>query len=233
MNISFTVIPYVNVFILVFVGLSMYIGYKRGFLYQIFTLLAILTAIFISWFFAPVVSNLYHIYPENWSPFAYTQFADIFYQKLNTLSWYILLFLIVMILCMLLKPVARSVQKLPVIGFVNQILGMFFGLIPSIVLIMFATYFLSTPLVKNGKDIIEQTWLLPIRNATTNVVSLMKEPYQMNEAIQKITSDPISLNQEDLQLLVDWLTKENNDTEGIYDFIDEHSVEQVDRSQGE
>lgn len=233
MNISITVIPYVNFMILIFVVLSMYIGYKRGFLYQVFSLLAILTSIFVSWFFAPVASQMFSIFPKSWTPFAYTEFADVFYHKLNTLSWYVILFFAIAIIFLMLKPAAKSVQNLPIIGFVNRVLGMIFGLIPSLVLLVFITYFLSTPLVKNGKDIIEQTWLLPIRNVTTNVIALMDEPYQLNEAIQKLTSDPISLDQEDLQILVEWLTDEHQDTQEIYDFINEHSVEQIEHPENE
>ena len=227
MNIPLTLVPYINVLILVFIVLSMVLGYQRGILYQIFSLLGILTAILISWFFAPVVAAQAPVFPEEWCPFGYTEFADIFYDKMNTLVWYIILFAVVTVFFMLLKPLAKVVQKIPVLGKVNQILGMLFGVIPSLVLILFATYFLSTPVVKNGKDIIDQTWLGPIRNTTTNVVTILKEPYEMNEAIQKLISDPMSLTEEDTKLVFEWLISEHENTEEITEFVNEHSVHTV------
>lgn len=230
MNVPLTLIPYVNMIIVVFLLVSMYLGYRRGFLYQVFTLLGLLTAILISWFFAPVVSEMCPIYPVEWSPFAYTDFADVFYSKMNTLVWYIILFAVVMVVFLLLKPFAKSVQKIPLIGTINQVFGMLFGLLPGLVTILFVTYFLSTPIVKNGKDVIEQTWLGPIRNATTNIVSVLQEPYEVNEAIQKLTADPISLTAEDTQMLLEWLISEQDSTEGIYEFLNDHSVHQVEES---
>ena len=229
MNIPLTLVPYVNMLILLFVVLSMFLGYQRGLLYQVFSLLGVLTAILVSWFFAPVVAAEIHVYPVEWCPFDYTNFADVFYDKMNTLVWYIILFVGVSVLFMLLKPLAKVVQKIPVLGKVNQILGMLFGIVPSLVLILFVTYFLSTPVVKNGKDVINQTWLGPIRNTATNVVTLLEEPYTMNEAIQKLISDPMSLTEEDTKLVFEWLVTEHGDVEEIQDFVNEHSVHQVEQ----
>lgn len=227
MIIPLTMIPYVNIFIVVFVAIMLFLGYQRGFLYQVFSLLGVLSAILISWFFAPVVASQVHIYPEEWCPFAYTDFADIFYDKMNTLIWYIILFAIVSIIFALLKPLAKAVQKIPLIGSVNKVLGMIFGLIPSLVVILFLTYFMSTPVVKNGKDVIDQTWLGPIRNASTNVVYILQKPYEVNEALQKLIADPISLTEEETKLVLEWLISEHDNTDEVYEFVNEHSIHQM------
>ena len=227
MNIPLTMIPYINIIILVFFLLAMFLGYQRGLLYQVFSLLGILTAILVSWFFAPVVAKQVHIYPIEWCPFAYTEFVDVFYDKMNTLVWYIILFAIVMVVFALLKPLAKAVQKVPLLGKANQILGSLFGIIPALVLVLFMTYFLSTPIVKNGKDIIQQTWLGPIRNVTTNVVHILQKPYEVNEAIQKLIADPMSLTEEDTKLVLEWLISEHDSTDGVYEFVNDHSVHQV------
>ena len=227
MNIPLTMIPYINILILIFVAIMMFLGYKRGFLYQVFSLLGVLTAILVSWFFAPVVANEVHIYPAEWSPFQYTDFADVFYDKMNTLIWYILLFVGVTVLFALLKPLAKAIQKVPLLGTLNQTLGMIFALVPSLVIVLFVTYFLSTPVVKNGKDVIEQTWLGPIRNASTNIVYILQEPYDLNEAIQKLIADPISLTEEDTKLILEWLISEHDNMDEVYEFVNEHSIHQM------
>ena len=45
MIIPLTMIPYVNIFIIVFVAIMLFLGYQRGFLYQVFSLLGVLSAI--------------------------------------------------------------------------------------------------------------------------------------------------------------------------------------------
>ena len=130
----------------------------------------------------------------------------------------------------ILAKIFESVTKnSPAVSGINRVLGMLFGIIPAVVLLLFTTYFLSTPVVKNGKDIINQTWLAPIRNTATNVVYILEEPYNVNEAIQKLISDPMSLTEEDTKLVFEWLISEHQDADEIQDFVNEHSVHQIEQ----
>lgn len=226
MSIPSIVIPYINILILIFVAVSIFLGYRKGLLYQIFTLLAVLTAILVSWFFAPVVAKTIDIYPRIWTPFVNTAYGTIFYDKLNTLAWYAILFIVIVCLFLLLKPFAKALMELPILHTVNHLLGAVFSLLPTAVMLVFMAYFLSTPLITNGKDVIEQTAFKPIRNASVNVISLLEEPYAVNEAIQKLTNDPMSLTDQDIERLMKWLISENdNNTEpNIQDFLNEHSA---------
>ena len=224
MTIPQAVVPYINILIIAFLLISLLIGYKKGFFYQTFSLLSVLTSILVSWFFAPVLAESIWIFPEAWTPFAGTPFADVFYGKMNTLAWYLLLFIAVSLLTILLKPFADSLMELPILDTVNHILGALFSFVPAVVVWVLFSYFLSSPLVANGKEVLEKTWFGPVKTVAGNVIHILDEPYAVNSAIQKLTSDPTALTEEDIGYLKQWLLSENPETseEAIQKFIEDY-----------
>ena len=223
MKIPSAIISYTNYLIIGFIILFIINGFRKGFVSQIFSLLATAVAILLSWFFAPVLASLIEVYPAVWSPFANTDLADIFFVKMNELSWYAILFITVLLLLMMLKPIVKSLAELPVLNIANRMLGVVVGLIPAIMILALTSYFLSTPLVKNGKDVVEATMFKQISNVTVNVVDLFGKPFERGVAIQKLTSDPLSLSAEEVTMIWEWLISENVDEETIEQFLSERS----------
>jgi len=223
MSIPVFIIPYINIIIIVFLLFFVIMGFNKGLLYQTFSLLATATSIFLSWFFAPVMASTFEVYPALWCPFANTPVADIFYVKMNTLSWHVILFIGCSLAFMLLKPLAKAITYMPIVNSVNRILGVVVGLIPGLLILVLTAYFLATPLVANGKDVIDKTFFKQISSISTNVVGLLDEPFKVEKALQKLTNDPLSLTTDDVQLLWEWLISEKVDTETANEFLSEHS----------
>ena len=223
MQIPIFIIPYINILIIVFLLFFIIMGFQKGLLYQMFSLLATATALFLSWFFAPVMAATFEVYPALWCPFSNTPVAEIFYTKMNTLSWHAILFVVCSLVFMLLKPLAKAITYVPIVNSVNRVLGTIVGVIPGILILVLTTYFLATPLVSNGKDIIEKTMFKQISIISTNIVGLLDEPFKVEKAIQKLTNDPLSLTSEDVQLLWKWMITEKVDQETADQFLSEHS----------
>lgn len=218
-------IPYTNYIILALVALQVFMGYRKGLVYQVFNLLGVLAAILVSWYFSPVLAAKYKVYPEAFAPFTGTDLGSIFYTRINTLCWYALLFVIVMLLLLLLKPLMKSLTNLPILKIVNHLTGAVFSLIPALVVWVLVAYFFGTPLIVNGQKVLDSTVLGPIHNATQNVITLTKQPYMTESAIQKLISNSNSLTQEDVQTLWDWLLKEDADPEVVNQFLTEHTTD--------
>ena len=98
------IIPFVNFIVIGFIVISVVIGYKKGFVVQIFHLLGIVAAILVSWYFSPILAEKYEIFPQNLVPFAGTGFENMFYGRLNALLWHAALFFGALLLIFLIKP---------------------------------------------------------------------------------------------------------------------------------
>lgn len=222
MTIAEGFIPYINYLVAIFVVVEMIMGYKKGFLYQVFSVLGVLAAILISWFFAPALAEKYEIYPAAWTPFEGTSVGDTFYQELNSLAWYVILFFGVLLLFQLIKPFAKALSKLPILGAINKILGTVVSLIPSFLVLAMVAFFISTPLVVNGADVLDQTCLGTVHTVSVNVFTLLKQPYMTMSALQKLMNGEM-LSQEEVNEVWQWMMKENADPEEVRQLLIEHS----------
>lgn len=56
---------------------------------------------------------------------------------------------------------------------------------------------------------------------------ILQKPYEVNEALQKLIADPISLTEEDTKLVLEWLITEHDNTDEVYEFVNEHSIHKM------
>ncbi len=220
------IIPFINYIIIAFLIFHIVVGFKKGFLVQVFHLLGVLVAILVSWYFSPILAEKYEVFPKDYVPFSGTSFADMFYGKMNSLLWYAILFIGALIIFALLKPFMKALMEMPVLHSLNQILGAVFSLLPAGLVLVMAAYFMATPLVLNGNEVLQSTALGPIHTFTQNTFTLVKEPELTEEAIQKIISGQ-KLNQDELKRLWNWMLQEDADPEEIRNFLNEYSGGEV------
>ncbi|MBQ1386647.1 MAG: CvpA family protein [Erysipelotrichales bacterium] len=216
------IIPFVNFIVIGFVVISVVIGYKKGFVVQIFHLLGIVAAILVSWYFSPILAEKYEIFPQNLVPFAGTGFENMFYGRLNALLWHAALFFGALLLIFLIKPLMKALTELPVVRTVNRLFGALFALIPAALVLVMTAYFFSTPLVLNGQEVLDNSVLGPVHIVSENTLTLLKEPLMTQESIRKIINGD-SLTQDDLRLLWNWMKTENADPEKIREFLTQFS----------
>jgi uncharacterized membrane protein required for colicin V production len=221
MTVPAAVIPFINYIVIALIVIAMILGYRKGIIYQLLGLLSTLASILLSWYFAPELAAKYRIFPESLTPFTGTAFAEIFYDKLNDLLWYAVLFIGFLLIFQLLKPVAKAMVDLPVIGFFNRALGSLIAVIPACLVLIMVAYFFSTPLVINGKDVLNGSVLGPIHNASANVLTVLKGPYLKEGALQKLLHND-ALTTEDVEALWKWLISENADPEDIRAFLEKY-----------
>ena len=69
----------------------------------------------------------------------------------------------------------KSLNKIPVIGGFNKILGGVFGIINATIITLFISILLSLPLFKNGNQVKENTILKYINNTSEEVLTYIAE----------------------------------------------------------
>lgn len=216
---------FINIAVVVLIVVAMIAGYVKGFLWQLVRTLGILGIILFSWILAPGLSKLIQIFPKKYAPFNDTSLADVFYDKINTLCWFIIVLIIGLIILTIIKPLFKVITEIPVIKQANQIIGAILSLIPSLLIIVLFTYLLNTAIFTNGKDIINNSFLKYSDKAVDKIVEVLKNSFEENVAIQKMISDPLSLKEEDIKSIIDWLKNNNISSEDIYDFLIKYGID--------
>ena len=225
MEIPVSVVPFINIALIAWAVIAAIMGYKKGFLWEILKTLGYLAAAILSWIVSPGLAEVINIFPKKWAPFAGTSVGDLIYTRINYVVWFIIVFLVIVILLALLKPLFGAVTELPVLKNLNGVLGAIFALLSSFVLMLVVVYVLNTALIKNGKDIIEASFLKYIQIAGTSVLSLLKNSFSENVAIQKLLSDPLSLTDEDMGTIIDWFKNAKLTKEQIIDFLQKYGFD--------
>ncbi len=216
---------FINLGVVLVLIISVIIGYTKGFLWQLVKLLGIIGLILFSWILAPGLSDLVHVFPRKYAPFNDTSLADIFYDKINTLCWFVIVLIVGLIILALIKPLFKVVTEVPVIKQVNQFVGAILSLIPATIAIVLTTYLFNTAIFTNGKDMVNNSLLKYSDKLVDKVVVLLNKSFEENLAIQKMISDPLSLKEEDVKSIINWLKTNQLSSQEIYDFLLKYGID--------
>lgn len=155
MNISSDYFMYINIFIGLVYLLFIIIGYSKGFLFELISLLYSLISGLVSWFLAPILANLYPIFDINnlnKETEILNKFVDLS-AMINTLIYFVIVFLVLKLLYVFIAFILKGMNKVPVIGKFNQILGIFAGIFNATIITLALSMLLTLPVFKNGDEI--------------------------------------------------------------------------------
>lgn len=154
MVIGNDVFVYINVAIVAIYVLFALIGYKNGLALQVIDLIYNILAIVIAWFVGPV-------FAAHWPLVSLDELytALKFNVLIDTIIYCVIVFLVLKLAYLFIKPIFKGVSKLPIIGFVNKIGGFLFGLVNATIVVLLLGLLLDTPMVKNGETVRNNTYL--------------------------------------------------------------------------
>ena len=167
---------YISIFIVAIYIVLMIIGYKKGFLYELVNLLYTAASLAVAWL-SPVLSSLFPIIDVGTLDSDYKILANFFNlnEIINTLAYFIIVFLVLKLLYVFISLVVKSINKIPVIGKFNQYLGAGFGFVNATLIVLCLSMLLSIPLFKNGNEVREKTILRYITKYSDEVLSIVAE----------------------------------------------------------
>lgn len=170
MVISSAYFTYLNLALIILYLAFIVIGYKNGLILQIVDLVYNILALFIGYFLAPILA----------SHFPIVKLDEVYMAlKLNvlmdTLIYMIIVFILLKLLYLIIKPLFGFVSKIPLIGFVNDIGGALMGIVNATIVVLLFCMLLNTPLFKNGNEVKEKTYL-----KTINGLSYKALEFSMN-----------------------------------------------------
>ncbi len=157
----------VNVVLIAIMVISLIIGFKRGFIYQLLDLLSFFIALLIAWFLAPILAE--HL------PFVHadeTLLDAILQPLINILLWMVVIIIIFKVIFAFILPLFKGIKNIPVIGSVNAIGGLITGFINGFIWISILGILLMTPLVENGSLVREKTLFKPFNALSDKMVDI-------------------------------------------------------------
>ncbi|NMB18267.1 MAG: CvpA family protein [Erysipelothrix sp.] len=209
-------IIYLNAVLVLFLVFVIYRGYKKGMLLQLVGLISTFVSMIIAWIFSDVFMNVFHFVTYNTTGiFSLDNFVT---ENANRLIWFVILFLVIRLLMMVLTPIASLISKLPLIKQVNSAFGAVFSLITYLIYIVLIVLFLSTPIIKNGNQIIENTFLRTVDKHVISNLGFLEDKLEENEALQSLMSNRgLSVTQK--QAMVDMLSEQGFSNAEIKEFL--------------
>ena len=166
MNISLEYITFINILIIGYLILSLFKGYKRGFILQIIGIFSIIIGFGLSMLLCTT-------FAEN---FKFLQSASdsnasetLMNELGNVVIWFIILYFIIKIIVNYLGVFINKLFRLPILKTVNQVLGVIAGFFISSLSIILVASILRFPIFSNGEEIIEKSLLKTVSNSTIYV----------------------------------------------------------------
>ena len=186
------------------------VGYSKGFVYEVLSLLYTAISIVASWFLAPIFASMYPLVKlENLNTQAelLSRFINLD-VILNTVIYFVLIFIIFKILYILLSLIFKGMNKLPVLGTINKILGAVIGILNATIVTIFLSLLLTMPIFKNGNEIKNNTIFKYINNYSDEAITLIVQNVDLNHIKQQFKDFDINNAREDFKL---WLEHTRNE----------------------
>ena len=184
MVISSAYFTYLNLALIILYLAFIVIGYKNGLILQIVDLVYNILALFIGYFLAPILA----------SHFPIVKLDEVYMAlKLNvlmdTLIYMIIVFILLKLLYLIIKPLFGFVSKIPLIGFVNDIGGALMGVVNATIVVLLFCMLLNTPLFKNGNEVKEKTYLKTINGLSYKALEYSMDHFKFENEFKDFDID--------------------------------------------
>lgn len=184
MVISSAYFTYLNLALIILYLAFVVIGYKNGLILQIVDLVYNILALFIGYFLAPILASHFPIVKLDEAYMA---------LKLNvlmdTLIYMIIVFILLKLLYLIIKPLFGFVSKIPLIGFINYIGGALMGIVNATIVVLLFCMLLNTPLFKNGNEVKEKTYLKTINGLSYKALEFSMDHFDFQNEFKDFDID--------------------------------------------
>lgn len=184
MVISSAYFTYLNLALIILYLAFVVIGYKNGLILQIVDLVYNILALFIGYFLAPILA----------SHFPIVKLDEVYMAlKLNvlmdTIIYMIVVFILLKLLYLIIKPLFGFVSKIPLIGFVNDFGGALMGVVNATIVVLLFCMLLNTPLFKNGNEVKEKTYLKTINGLSYKALEYSMDHFKFENEFKDFDID--------------------------------------------
>ena len=170
MTLSENLYILINVIVVLIILISLVVGFKRGFVYQLFSLVSFGLSLVVAWIVSPILANHIPLFTSQ-----ETVIEMVANLALNNIAWFFIVTLVLKVVFAIMLTLFKRINKIPLIGGLNAIGGLITGAINGYIWVSICSVLLLTPLFTNGSDIRENTIIKPFTVLGDGVISLVSD----------------------------------------------------------
>lgn len=179
----------------------MIIGYKKGFLFELVSLLYTAASVAISWFIAPILASSYPIIVLS----NVNEEAELLSKLINidaitnTIIYFVLIFLILKAIYIVIAFILKGMNKIPVIGKFNKILGGLFGIVNATIVTIMLSMLLNLPIFENGNEIKNNTLFIYVDEYSKLALNYVIDNVDLSSVKYRVDNFDINNAREDFR----------------------------------
>ena len=209
MNIEQNTWLMINLVVVIVFALLLFSGYKQGFLMKLISIVGFVVVGIFSWWISAPISRMLSLYPKSQLPIENDLISSFIYDNINRLFIFVVLFVILNIVILFLKPLIKAISDIPVVSTINKVAGLCLGAIQAVVLMFVATLVLRLPFISQGNTYVEGSLLKYSEPMMNTLMFYAKEPLQQISAVFDLINEKETLTKQEVENIHDWLVSQN------------------------
>lgn len=213
----------VNIIVVAVLLLCIIKGYQVGFAQKLLSICSFFVSGICAWIISGMLDQLLQMVPhiEN-------ETVDLlFYNVYKRLVIFLVLFVLLIFALMLLRPVARLFNHIPVVSFCNRFAGSILGFVQGMLLLLLATLILELPFFADKAALVQNSWLRHTTEFADMLLFYTRYPIQELAKLKDVLEHKESFTQEEAQRIKAWLQEQNIEKDKLEQIMDMLKVETV------
>ncbi len=201
-----SIFVFIDIFVIALFLIFMIIGYKKGFFYELLSLVYTALSCLGAWFLAPIFANLYPIIKlKNITTEIeiINKFVDL-EAVLNSIVYFVIVFLLFKLLYIILVALFKGVNKVPVVGKLNKFFGLLVGVLNAAIVSLLLSMLLTLPIFKNGNEIINGTVFKYVNKYSETILSYTIDNINLDHMKEQFDSFDVNAAREQFKEYLDF-----------------------------
>lgn len=194
-----------NLLVIVVFLAFLYSGYKEGFVRKLLGILSFFIVGIFSWYVSGILSKLLTLYPKQ----EIDIINQLLYDSFNRITLFVILFILLQLLVLLLRPSTRILNHIPVISFLNRIAGCLLGGLQAFLILFLITMGLRLPLWDKGSELVSSSYLRYSDSLGSLLLFYTKEPIDDLQKMNASLNQTQALTANEADHIYQWLLNNN------------------------
>lgn len=190
-------------------------GYRDGFLLKLLSILGFFVCGFLAWWASGILGGFLHLYPQSAVPMQDTPLEGLLYEHLNHLLLFVLLFALLQLAILILKPFTKAANHVPIVSGINRMLGAALGALQAVLLMVLAALICQLPFWKTGNEIASASLLRYGEPLLKTITFYAREPLQELSKLTSALEEKKTLSTAEKETVRDWLLQQNMKKEDV------------------
>lgn len=206
---------FINLAVVVLLIICVISGWIKGFLWKLVSLASFFIIGMFAWWLSSPLSKMLSLYPKDQLPFQDTMLSTTIYETANRFLIFIILFFLLEIVMLVIRPIIKLLQEIPVLSFINKVAGSILGFLEGLLFLVLITFLLRLPLFKDGTQWVNESYLRYSEPLVNMVLTYTNDTWELIDTIRQGSEDVTALTPEQIENVRLWLEEHQIDKENI------------------